>query len=1036
MTFGAAPAKAQASSATINGTVVDSSGGVMADVDVKIEVETKNRTEGDAKITTRLVRTLKTNKVGQFTAPFLPPGIYVVTATYKGFAAGKVEDVVLNINDQYPLKITLVVGAAGEEVTVSASTIRASTAPGVGTVIDRKFVENIPLNGRSLQSLMQAIPGVVLTPNAGISATSSAQFSISGQRPTANSFMVDGVSANTGMSGRGMIAGPSGSGQTPGTTALGGTNSLVSLDALQEFRIETSSYGAEFGRTPGGQISLVTRSGTNAFSGSVSEYFRDTSMNANDWFANSRNQPKAKMRQHLFGGVMGGPILSNRLFFFGSYEGLRLKQPRSQIVAVPTPELRAEVSPALKPYLNAMPLPNGRILQEGVAELAASYSEPSSFDATSLRLDWQMSSALSGFIRINHAPSQTESRTNSLSTVNVTQVSNDAITGGITWNATPHFTGDIRMNLTKNQPKGYSRLDAFKGAVIPSSREIFLNGRDPMSAGMTFIGPGGISFVWGASGADVQRQLNTVGNFVFVASSHQIKFGFDYRRLLPLMGEPGGLASQIMLFGSNQSLRDSHLDIYLNGIEAEKARTAIFENISLYIQDSWRLRRRTTITYGIRYEQVPSPTMENDNLIRTVSGIDRDPPPVSTHLTSPGTPILNGRAPSFAPRLAAAYQLSSRTGWETTIRASTGVFYDVGLGDIANAFQSTYPFVGVFVSADNEFPLSDKAQMPPSIGVNAPDSMFLLDPNLSLPYSYQWNGVWEQGLGNGRTLSISYQGALGRRLLLTTINNVELSEWPGTQTRLSIQRNVGKSAYRSLQLQYRHRLQNRFQALMSYTLASARDNGSGDSNRFPDGSRSDVSGDEWSASDFDVRHVASIALSYDTASEQSESLFGRFSCNWGTDLMFRAQSAFPTTVVVGNLPGGVTQRADVVSGQSLYVSDPLVPGGRRLNRAAFVVPDSTGRQGTSARNSLRGFPAYQVDLAVRRDIRVRAIRLQLRADVFNLLNRPNFGAILSELNGGLFGQPIRMLNQSLGGLNALYQMGGPRSIQASMKVLF
>src|SRR5262249_10303010 len=158
-----------------------------------------------------------------------------------------------------------------------------------------------PLNGRSLQALMQLVPGVVLAPATGPGATGATQLSVNGQRTTSNYFMVDGVSANTGMSvSAGGFPGAAGSGQAPGTTSLGGTNSLSSLDAVQEFRIETSTFAPEYGRTPGGQVSLVTRGGTNNFHGNVSEYFRSDAMDANDWFANSRNLPKAKERQHLF----------------------------------------------------------------------------------------------------------------------------------------------------------------------------------------------------------------------------------------------------------------------------------------------------------------------------------------------------------------------------------------------------------------------------------------------------------------------------------------------------------------------------------------------------------------------------------------------------------------------------------------------------------------------------------------------------------------------------------------------------------------
>src|SRR6266496_2483022 len=312
----ALPFAAHAQSATLSGTIEDQNKAAIPGVQVTIE-----------NTGTTLKRETTTNHEGSFTVPLLPPGHYVVTARRDGFAPVQINDVVLNVGDQKALKIQLKAGDVNATVTVDLNAETVRTDGSVGTVINRQFVANMPLNGRSLHALIQLTPGVVLTTASG-SPTGNGQFSVNGQRTTSNYFMVDGVSANTGMATSTTgFPGASGSGQTPGATALGGTNSLVSLDALQEFRIETSTFAPEFGRTPGGQISLVSRGGTNQYHGSASEYLRNEAMDANNWFANANRQPKPKERQNLFGGVFGGPIKKDRLFFFGSYEGLRLQQP-------------------------------------------------------------------------------------------------------------------------------------------------------------------------------------------------------------------------------------------------------------------------------------------------------------------------------------------------------------------------------------------------------------------------------------------------------------------------------------------------------------------------------------------------------------------------------------------------------------------------------------------------------------------------------------------------------------------------------------
>src|SRR4029077_19680341 len=181
--------------------------------------------------------------------------------------------------------------------------------------------------------------------------------------------------------------------------ASGGTNSLVSVDAMQEFRIQTSSFAPEFGRTPGGQISVVTRSGTNAFHGTVFEYFRNSVLDARDWFVNFNGLAKPEERQNDFGGVFGGPVRKNKTFFFFSYEGLRLRQPSAQETAVPDALARQQAPVAMRSYLNTFPTANGSELGQGLAQFNAGYSNPSTLNAYSLRIDHAISSKFNVFGR-------------------------------------------------------------------------------------------------------------------------------------------------------------------------------------------------------------------------------------------------------------------------------------------------------------------------------------------------------------------------------------------------------------------------------------------------------------------------------------------------------------------------------------------------------------------------------------------------------------------------------------------------------------
>ena len=275
----------------------------------------------------------------------------------------------------------------------------------VSTLIGNQFVANMPLNGRSFSTLINLTPGVVLPQTTFYD---QGQFSVNGQRPDANYFTVDGVSANLATS-----AGPlgqGGAGQLPAVDSFGGMSNLVSLDALQEFRIQTSTFAPEYGRTPGGQVSVVTKSGTNDFHGTAFEYFRNDVLDANNWFANNKGLNKPELRQNDFGGVLGGPIMKDKLFFFGSYEGLRVRQPNVANTYEPTLATIQSAPAVVQPLLNAFPKPNGKDLGNGTAEFIGDYSDPSSLNAGSIRIDYLPTKKITIFGRYNDAPSNIAQR--------------------------------------------------------------------------------------------------------------------------------------------------------------------------------------------------------------------------------------------------------------------------------------------------------------------------------------------------------------------------------------------------------------------------------------------------------------------------------------------------------------------------------------------------------------------------------------------------------------------------------------------------
>lgn len=1017
----ARPASAQAAGATLIGTVTDESGAVVPDAQIVVR-----------NVLTALERQVTSDRSGAFVVPFLQPGTYNVAADRQGFAKTEVRDVLLNVNDQRVVAIQLKVGAATESVTVSREAIHASVSPSVGTVVDRQFLATMPLNGRSLHALLQLVPGVLLV--SGGNATGQTAFSVNGQRTSSNNFMVDGVSANAGIAS-GTTPGASASGITPTTTALGGTNGMASLDSIQEFRVETSTFSPEFGRTPGAQVSVVTRSGTNDVHGSLAEYFRHDALDANDWFGNRDGVPKPKERQYLFSGVIGGPLRRNRAFFFASYERLRLDQPRTLVASVPTAELRAVVPAGVRPFVNALPLPSEGATGIGFAPLTASFSDPGSFDISALRVDGQLRSGLTSFVRVNHAPSDTATRNNSLSNVTRLSVDNDSVTGGATWVARPNITIDARMNWTRNQPQAFFDLVEFGGNTVPSSSDFFRPGWDYQHQRFT-LSMVGNNFSWGPVNDAVQQTLNAVGSLAWIKDRHNIKVGVDYGIVSP---RANFVSSEVL--GVGRTVTD-----LLNGLAPTYSLTNVdprdrrvrFTTLSGYTQDAWNLASNLTLTYGLRFEYVPAPSEQDGILAQTVIGIETDPP-TDPRLAPAGTSLFH-RGGEIAPRMGAAYQLNKSSDRAATLRGGFGVFYDLGLGSVMNGFVSGYPFTASVSKTNLPLPLPDSARVLPVPGTSPPTSLTVLSPDLRLPYTRQWNVAYEQAFSAAQSATISYLGAAGRHLLLTQVyQDVRLQEFPATSLFLTVQRSRGQSKYQALQLQYQRRLHKGLQVMASYTLAKAQDNASSDAADAQFSTGQHFQPQVLSRSDFDVRHLASIALSYELPALSMSTLARAVTSDWSVDGLWRARSGQPLTLNAGStLINGVfvSQRPDMVTGQPSYIDDPAAPTGRRLNPSAFTLPPPNV-QGTSPRNAVEDYGAWQLDLALRREITLpRRLRLQVRGELFNALNHPNFGGINVNIADTTFGRPSSMLNRSLGGLNALYQMGGPRSGEVAVKLLF
>ena len=1065
----AAVALAQTETATISGLITDDTGAVVPGAEVKLQ----NVERGSGTSAT-------TNNAGIYVFASVHPGQYQLTVHKPGFKQIDFLGLIVNVQDHVEQNFHLQVGSVAESVTVEASAATINTTDAtVSTVVDRQFAENLPLNGRSFQTLIELTPGVVLTPS---NSADNGQFSVNGQRAASNYWMVDGVSANIGANSGGSPG--NGMGGTAGAlSVLGGTNSLVSVDALQEFRIQTSTYAPEFGHTPGGQISIVTRSGTNQWHGTAFDYFRNDILDANNWFADHEGLSKPMERQNDFGGVLGGPIVKDRTFFFFSYEGLRLRLPQVTLTDVPCDSTctvfgnaRAMALPAMQPFLDAFPLPNGPEVFDttanptGAAEFNASYSNPASLDAYSIRIDHKFNDKLNLFGRYNYSPSEftirgAASGLDALSVIQPSEINIQTLTLGATWLIDSNVGNDLRFNYSRTDGSSQYQLDNFGGAVPLTSLPFpspFTN-KDAafslliLTLGNATGGAGGYINA-GPAGRNLQRQINIVDSLSVQRGSHSLKFGVDFRRLSPVYAPAA--YSQFPIFLDVPSAETG--DSFAAFIDASHSVTLLFREFGAFAQDTWRVSSRLTLTYGLRWDVDFAPSALNGPSIPAVSGFNL------TNLSGlsiapPGTPPFKTNYGSVAPRLGIAYQINQSPNWGLVLRGGFGVFYDLVSSETGNVVGQGYPPFGSSNTVYGDtFPYSPAESAPlPIASTGVLGQLYAYNPNLKQPYTLQWNVALQQALSSNQSISATYVGATGRRLL----QSFSIFNPPSNPIVAGFFiDNTATSDYDALQVQFQRRLSHGLQALVSYAWAHSIDDGSAGS--FGVLSNAGIPGltnVNRGPSDFDIRNTLSAALTYDVPVPKGSKLGNAVLHGWSVNNIVLARSAPPVDVedndFFSQFNGGITGdiRPDLVAGQPPYLYGAQYPGGKAFNPAAFTNPPSApigpdcpfggcpARQGTTPRNFLRGFGATQWDFAVHREFPIHeALSLQFRAEMFNVLNHPNFGPPNAAFGTSSFGIANETLAQSLtglggagsGALNPLYQFGGPRSIQFALKLQF
>lgn len=978
--------------AAITGVVHDATRAVIADASISIFNEQ-----------TGFLRRVSTAGTGIYEAPYLPPGVYKITVMKPGFRTLVRYGIALGASQSARVDFEMHIGDVREVITVyDGPPLLPTTDAALATKLGRDWIDRLPLNGRTVGSMLALSPGSVTTP---ATLGEAGQLSVNGQRPNTNYFSVDGVNANLALSGGGIPAQIAG-GSLPTMTAFGTLHSLALLDGLSTLQLRSASAPAELGRSSGGHIALDSRAGTNQWHGLASTSVRNEALDANDWFANRQGNPRSPLRMLDIAASLGGPIRKERTFAFVSYEKLDLHQSATWRTTVPSLGARTSAQGPIGDLIGAFPSPNGADLGNGVAEWNGLAARPSRLDSGSVRIDHSIRAGLELFGR--YSDSASASRFGS-SQINNMHLRTRSLTLGLTLNASPGMTTDLRINRSTTEavsvwrhPAGMELAHCFVNATVLG----------PLAPCESYarVAIGGIEqFAVGTTGSNSQTQWQITANSTILRGAHQLRIGTDYRQLAP---KRKGAEMNVALAAPN-------IESALNGdfsatIIGAAPVASTLQAFSSFVQDTWRPYSRLALTAGLRWELYPPPLVASQPRSLSFAPVD-----------SPVQPAWSMRYSTVAPRVAAVLALTGNGS--TVVRTAFGKYFVPDFGVTVDGINGGPYNVWLFNQG-----LPYQSQLPTASPVFSASSYPL---GLRVPSVWQWNTTVERAWADKNILSASYVGSKSSTLLRRELSPVSTSI-----LQLIEATNHGASTYNSLQLQYRGTLLPGSQIIGSYVWSHSIDNGSSDSAQFLYHSSASL-GNSRGSSDFDVRHSATLAFSQSLSRLQS---LPKMLGSWSIDGIYRIRTGFPIDVLNSNNSVGAgfadVFRPDRVSGIPVWISDSSSPGGRRLNPDAFA---ATTGQGNLGRNSIRGFGMSQLDVAIHRAISLAGrTTIELRAEVFNVLNHPDLSDPIRFLDNPIFGESASMLNLRLGngapgsGAAPAFQSGGPRAMQLTLRIRF
>ncbi len=1018
--------KAQVTTGSVSGYVLDPAGLAIIDSTVNLENWTHS-----------LHRTTASNRTGFYEFNELAPGRYTLIVSAGGFETSRGE-LSIQVDNHERLDVRLVIAGKGEHVVVSSTNPLLNTETSeLGDVLDQSMIDSLPLNERDFMQLALLAAGVT-TPVQGSQLSTRGNFAMhaNGGREEFNNFLLDGVD-NVDSDVRGYVLQPS-------------------VDTIQEFKIATSNYSAEYGVAGAGQINVVTRTGANEFHGTVYDYLRNADLDAHNYFAGSGPD---KYIRNQFGGTIGGPIRENKTFFFASYDGLREEQQLTQLGTVPALAVRngdlsslgtvvsnpftgqpfpGNVIPAsmISPYsadvLKLFPLPN---LPGASGNYLGSPIATSNQDQGSGRLDQRLSDTSQLTLRYTYgqqylvepfAENETElpgfgdfvnnRGHNALLRYQKTfgpRVTNSLLFG---------FNREIRQIFAQNHTTDVNTLWGVD--YLPTV---------PRDYGYPGISVNGYSRVGDVASLPIDRADNTYqisDGLTLIHGAHNLSMGGDVRKLQ----ENGYIEvysrGQIDFTGAltGSGIGDLLLGLPTLGIQSrytgpQTLRTTIYGG---YIQDDWKVSRHLTLNLGLRYEYITPPT-DPTNRMATFDFQTGQTVQVGTDGTS-----RSGIKPSltdFAPRVGFAWSPIEKL----VIRGGYGIYYDEGMFVVNSAlyFNPPYFTISVFFPTAQSL-LTLQNPFAETNGYVPPAALSIVDPHFEPAYVQQWNLNLQREFSAG-VLTVAYSASKGTHLPRSLDINQPASPSPlpissrepyPQYSNILMTESGGDSEYQSLQVTFHRQLSKGLSLLGAYTFSKSIDDTSAflptpEDQNFPQDSHNYHL--ERALSSFDTPNRATVALIYNIPGRS------RWTRNFTLSSIITAQSGQPLTAFLStdnsntnNTGGNFGVDRPNISG-SIAVANPSAQ--QWFNTAAFSVP-APYTWGDAGRNIIRGPGVFTTDISLRRSFALtERLRLVAEGQAFNTQNRVNFN------------QPDNYADQPLT-FGKIFSAKDPRQIQFALRLQF